>query len=133
MLVHVGPHANPPAVYTYSSALETGSPRFSLPGDFFTYVFFVGAVIMVSCGLICPISTDRAWRSLMSYFRHHPNFFLSPLYFFSSPITSHICPPSLILAEAVPGREEDHPCISYSTSFALILSAVCVAGRWESH
>lgn len=39
-------------MYTYGSALETGSPRFSSPGDFLTYVFFVGTVIMVSYGLI---------------------------------------------------------------------------------
>lgn len=35
-------------MYTYGSALETGSPRFSSPGDFFTYVFFVAFVILVS-------------------------------------------------------------------------------------
>ncbi|KAH3534506.1 hypothetical protein KXV64_000807 [Aspergillus fumigatus] len=37
-------------VYTYGSALETGSPRFSSPGDFFTYVLFVAFVIMITAG-----------------------------------------------------------------------------------
>ncbi|PKX96765.1 centromere/microtubule-binding protein Cbf5 [Aspergillus novofumigatus IBT 16806] len=37
-------------MYTYGSALETGSPRFSSPGDFFTYVLFVAFVIMVTAG-----------------------------------------------------------------------------------
>ncbi|KAG2412668.1 hypothetical protein HFD88_010225 [Aspergillus terreus] len=33
-------------LYTYSSRLETGSPRFTGPGDFFTYVIFVASVIL---------------------------------------------------------------------------------------
>ncbi|PTU17722.1 hypothetical protein P175DRAFT_0535469 [Aspergillus ochraceoroseus IBT 24754] len=65
-------------MYTYASKLETGSPRFTAPGDFFTYVVFVASVIM----------TPR-----------------------------NICPPSHILAEAVPGNEEDHPCIAYGAFF----------------
>jgi hypothetical protein len=46
-------------VFKYGSALETGSPRFSLPGDFFTYVFFVATIIMVSCGIVLFISTTQ--------------------------------------------------------------------------
>lgn len=34
-------------VWTYSSALETQSPRFSQPGDYFTYLIFVASVILV--------------------------------------------------------------------------------------
>ncbi|KAB8289960.1 hypothetical protein EYC80_010287 [Monilinia laxa] len=33
-------------LYTYGSKLETASPKFSKPGDFFTYVLFVCAVIL---------------------------------------------------------------------------------------
>jgi Derlin-2/3 len=36
------------AVWTYSTGLELNSPRFSQPGDFFTYVVFVASVILVS-------------------------------------------------------------------------------------
>jgi len=43
-----GATLNTLAVYTYGNALETGSARFSVPGDFFTYVIFVGLVILVS-------------------------------------------------------------------------------------
>ncbi|KAL1984771.1 hypothetical protein VTN96DRAFT_8712 [Rasamsonia emersonii] len=39
-------------IYTYASALETGSPRFILPGDFFVYVLFVGTVIMLTAGCL---------------------------------------------------------------------------------
>jgi Derlin-2/3 len=35
-------------MYTYSSRLEFGSPRFSTPGSFLVYVIFIGSVIMVS-------------------------------------------------------------------------------------
>jgi hypothetical protein len=38
----------PAIVYTYSSRLEFGSPRFSTPGSFLVYVIFIGSVIMVS-------------------------------------------------------------------------------------
>ncbi|GAB1212050.1 hypothetical protein ATERTT37_001177 [Aspergillus terreus] len=37
-------------LYTYSSRLETGSPRFTGPGDFFTYVIFVASVILDNRG-----------------------------------------------------------------------------------
>jgi len=37
-------------MYTYGSALETGSARFSVPGDFLTYVIFVGLVILLLAG-----------------------------------------------------------------------------------
>ncbi|KAF9883512.1 hypothetical protein FE257_003387 [Aspergillus nanangensis] len=39
-------------VYTYGSSLETGSPRFTSPGDFFTYLIFVGSIIMLTAGCI---------------------------------------------------------------------------------
>ncbi|OXV12149.1 hypothetical protein Egran_00098 [Elaphomyces granulatus] len=37
-------------MYTYSSSLETGSPRFGFPGDFLTYVIFVSSVIVLTAG-----------------------------------------------------------------------------------
>ncbi|PGH29486.1 derlin-2/3 [[Emmonsia] crescens] len=33
-------------MYKYGSGLERDSPRFTVPGDFFTYVIFVGTVIV---------------------------------------------------------------------------------------
>ncbi|KAB8232163.1 hypothetical protein ETB97_005851 [Aspergillus alliaceus] len=39
-------------MFKYGSALETGSPRFSLPGDFCTYVFFVATIIILSAGCL---------------------------------------------------------------------------------
>jgi hypothetical protein len=40
-------------VWTYGTGLELNSPRFSQPGDFFTYVAFVALVILVSLLLRC--------------------------------------------------------------------------------
>ncbi|KAJ5095136.1 hypothetical protein N7532_007427 [Penicillium argentinense] len=39
-------------MYTYGSALETSSVRFSRPGDFVTYLVFVALVIMLTAGYI---------------------------------------------------------------------------------
>ncbi|KAL1969066.1 hypothetical protein VTN77DRAFT_900 [Rasamsonia byssochlamydoides] len=39
-------------MYTYGSALETGSSRFSAPDDFFVYVLFVGTVIVLTAGCL---------------------------------------------------------------------------------
>ncbi|RAH56924.1 DER1-domain-containing protein [Aspergillus piperis CBS 112811] len=39
-------------MFTYGSRLETESPRFSAPGDFFTYVFFVASIIMLTAGCL---------------------------------------------------------------------------------
>jgi hypothetical protein len=36
------------SAWTYGTGLELNSPRFSQPGDFFTYVIFVALVILVS-------------------------------------------------------------------------------------
>ena len=35
-------------VWNYGCALEKESPRFTIPGEFFTYIMFVGSVILVS-------------------------------------------------------------------------------------
>ncbi|EDN06445.1 predicted protein [Histoplasma mississippiense (nom. inval.)] len=37
-------------MYKYGSGLEKDSPRFTVPGDFFTYVIFVGTVIVLTAG-----------------------------------------------------------------------------------
>ncbi|GCB24746.1 centromere/microtubule-binding protein cbf5 [Aspergillus awamori] len=39
-------------MFTYGSRLETESPRFSAPGDFFTYVSFVASIIMLTAGCL---------------------------------------------------------------------------------
>ncbi|GKZ18715.1 hypothetical protein AbraCBS73388_001939 [Aspergillus brasiliensis] len=94
-------------MFTYGSRLETESPRFSAPGDFFTYVFFVASIIM------SPRNLDLRPNSLL-------------LLFFSSLfVTSYICPPSAASAEAVPGNEEDRPCIPYSSKTDFT-GAICV-------
>lgn len=108
-------HANLMVVFTYGSALETNSPRLNGPGDFFIYVFFVATVILVS-HRAHPIQMRNRiglgqYFSFASRTRHRLFIFL----FFKPRI---ICPPSRKLAEAVPGTEEDHPCISYTHSFA---------------
>ena len=78
------------AVWQYSSGLELESSRFPQPGDYFVYIIFLGLFI-----LVCT-------------FVHLAAVFYSSSFSLS---TSHICPPSLFLAEAVPGDEEDYPCI----------------------
>jgi len=39
---------DPYFLWTYGSALETGSSRFSQPGDYFTFLIFVSVFIIVS-------------------------------------------------------------------------------------
>ncbi|CAI7671606.1 unnamed protein product [Penicillium pancosmium] len=47
-LVSIDPTANPAdTVYYYGSSLETASPRFTQPEDFFTYLVFVASVILL--------------------------------------------------------------------------------------
>jgi hypothetical protein len=51
--------------YQYGSAIERESPRFSQPGDFFTYTAFVASVILVSTLITLqhpsyPLSTYNA-------------------------------------------------------------------------
>jgi len=82
-------------VYTYGSKLETASPRFSQPGDFFTYIVFVCLTVLVG----------------------HTSPDISMLYVLG---TSHICPHSAMLPTiAVPGDEEDYPCTSAGPTFAI--------------
>ena len=91
----------PSVVWTYSSGLEKESGRFTQPGDFFTYILFLGVVILVRSSLI-P-------RSPMPHL-----FPLCTSILYNLLQTSQICPPSHTLAAAVPGVEEDYPCISRS-------------------
>jgi len=39
-------------MWTYSTGLELNSPRFSQPGDFFTYIIFVTCFILTTSGLV---------------------------------------------------------------------------------
>ena len=91
-------------VWQYAGDLETNSPRFTNPGDFFVYIVFVGSFIVVSRFRSSPSSTSA-----------------QPLYQLLLDIsmtlhraleTSQICPPSHHLAAAVPGDEEDCPPMS---------------------
>ncbi|OCK78832.1 DER1-domain-containing protein [Lepidopterella palustris CBS 459.81] len=41
---------DPYFLYNYGSSLENESPRFSRPGDFFTYVVFIASIIVASSG-----------------------------------------------------------------------------------
>ena len=106
----------PLTVWQYSKALETESPRFSQPGDFFIYVIFLGLVVLVSCSL---------------HF-HHVVFFRVPSlfhlagYFYIN--LAFFCPLSL-LAAAVPGAEEDCPCSAIALSFAINLKGYYVRCR----
>ncbi|RDW89544.1 derlin-1 [Coleophoma cylindrospora] len=80
-------------LYTYGSKLETASPRFAQPGDFFTYLVFVAVTILVSTIFIAA---------------------------FPSCIPHIICPRSAIFPTiAVPGDEEDYPHTSAGPSFAI--------------
>ena len=106
------PHLNPLQIFfilmcyqvwTYSSGLETESSRFSQPGDFFTYIIFLGIAILVRFSNLYP---SACLLLPFHYFLHHI------LLLHVCQHTSHICPPSHHLAEAVPGDEGDHPCIS---------------------
>ncbi len=112
-------------VYTYGSSLETESTRFSQPGSFFTYLIFVGAVILVSIGR-CPHS-DPTSQPATSYSCLYLSFSLYTLSVIQAPRI--ICPPSHHLAEAVPGDEVEHPRISHDPSFAINPKRiVCGAG-----
>jgi hypothetical protein len=117
-------------VYTYGSTLETGSPRFSSPGDFFTYVLFVAFVIMVSL--------EDKYRMGHHPIEKPPHFLnvSSSLQTFSlnpSIVTSRYLPAQPKLAEAVPGSEEDHPCIPYSTSLIDPIGLYALWVWWEDH
>jgi membrane associated rhomboid family serine protease len=100
-------------LWRYSSALESQSGRFSKPGDFFIFILFVNTVIMVS--------------DLLARWPATVEFFLLFCLAFITLSPRIICPPSHLLAEAVPGSEEEYPCIPCSTSFAkskMVLHAV---------
>lgn len=76
----------------YGSSLETESPRFGRPGDFFTYIAFIELVIVVGFVQSFPSTS----------------FFFSTV--FCITVTSAYLPVQFILAETVPGTEEDYPC-----------------------
>lgn len=96
-------------VWTYSSGLERESTRFSQPGDFFTYIVFLGAFILVS---------NSKYMLFPS-----PRFYIFPLIFsYVHEIIIHLAylpAQPTPLAEAVPGNEGNYPCILAGPSFAV--------------
>ena len=55
-------------VWTYSSGLEKESGRFSQPGDFFTYIIFLGLVILVrSQGPLFSVFARSIFMTFMPY------------------------------------------------------------------
>lgn len=54
---------DPYFLFTYGSSLETASAAFSQPGDFFVYLVFVAAVILVSLHLLHKLSFVYAFRT----------------------------------------------------------------------
>lgn len=51
-------------LWTYSSGLEKESSRFSQPGDFFTYIIFLGLVILVRSNTLSFLPCLRVLSSL---------------------------------------------------------------------
>ena len=88
-------------VWTYGTGLELNSPRFTHPGDFFTYVFFVCSVILVSAEH-APLRPDS---SAFDAF-HILNVHLTLAY------TSHSARPVSSLSEAVPKEEGEKSCVT---------------------
>lgn len=66
---------DPYFLYTYGSQLETGSPQFSQPGDFFVYLIFQCVVILVSPALFisyCTCQKDTShYLPVQSSLRRH--------------------------------------------------------------
>lgn len=93
---------DPYFVFTYASQLETTASRFSQPGDFFIYLVFVCAVILVSRPLYC---CPAIILSIVPPFPLHKK-------------TSYICPVSPHIAVTVPENEGDYPCTVRHPSFA---------------
>lgn len=54
-------------VWTYSSGLEKESSRFSQPGDFFTYIIFLGLVILVRSNTTLYVQLVYLLHSLLSW------------------------------------------------------------------
>lgn len=89
-------------LYHYASQLESGSPRFSAPGAFAFYLFFVASVILVSAA----VPQDFPPRCLFPFFFSSSNYNLVYL------------PVQPTLAVTVPGNEEDYPSTVRRSSFA---------------
>lgn len=96
-------------VYTYSSQLEVNSSRFNQPGDFFVYVVFLFAVILVSC-VACLQYLFDIFIIIDSYSKCQFCLLVLPLLTLSEHLRAfdpRISARPAILAEAVPGNEED--------------------------
>jgi hypothetical protein len=101
-------------VWTYGTGLELNSPRFSQPGDFFTYVIFVALVILVS-----PL----LWPYLVNFVP----IALPPLGAVSFLIHLEYLPAQSLLAEAVPEERKITPAAHTFTSFANLSKCLCAA------
>ncbi|EYE99516.1 centromere/microtubule-binding protein Cbf5, partial [Aspergillus ruber CBS 135680] len=71
-------------MFTYGSALETNSPRLNGPGDFFTYVFFVATVILLTAGCYLEggIFTSALILAFVYTYAHHNKGMKTTFYFF---------------------------------------------------
>lgn len=59
-------------LYHYASQLESGSPRFSAPGAFAFYLFFVASVILVSAAVPQDFTPRRLFPILLLFFQLQP-------------------------------------------------------------
>lgn len=92
---------DPYFLYQYGSGLERESTRFSQPGDFFVYTFFLCSVILVSsCAAFLRTCSSC---SFLPYKASHLD------------ISARL---AFMIAKAIPGFEEDYPRTFGAPSFA---------------
>jgi Derlin-2/3 len=101
---------DPYFLYQYGSGLERESSRFSQPGDFFVYTAFVASVIVVSLPsrlfyvvvlFVYLVALTPRLRCACSCYQ--------------SSTSKYLPAQPTILAEAVPGIEEEYPCTSHGS------------------
>ncbi|ODM23568.1 hypothetical protein SI65_01157 [Aspergillus cristatus] len=75
-------------MFTYGSALETNSPRLNGPGDFFTYLFFVATVILLTAGCYLEggIFTSALTLAFVYTYAQHNKGIKTRFYFFEIPV-----------------------------------------------
>lgn len=91
-------------LYHYSSQLETGNPRFNVPGAYAWYIFLVSVIITVSQSAMKNASLKDVQLA-----KREQNFPILNLVYL---------PVQPLLAETVPGNEEEYPCTVHRSSFA---------------
>jgi hypothetical protein len=102
-------------VWTYSHGLELNSPRFTRPGDFFTYIVFICATIVVSQSLVLVrfFVIDASNVLPMSFNILPPCYYIFPKFNYAPRISARSV--IFFLAEAVPKTEEDYPCSTHGS------------------